>query len=155
MIHPPSHVDQTYQCPFCDIVAGRPGPLTTPDEVVAKNEDVTAFIAARQLRGCPGHALVVPNDHFENLYDLPDRLAAGIVSLTRRVALALRRTPGCEGISLRQHNEPVGGQDVFHFHVHVYPRFPGDGYFGEPDLLVPDVADRIRQAEWLRHQLAD
>ena len=70
--------------------------------------------------------LVVPNLHYENLYELPPDLATPIQRVTRDIAIAFKETYGCDGVSTRQHNEPAGGQDVWHYHQHVFPRYRND-----------------------------
>jgi len=80
-----------------------------------------------------GHVLVVPNDHYENLYEIPDDVLAAVYATAKRIAGALRAAYGCDGTSTRQHNEPGGGQDVWHFHVHVFPRYEGDRLYQTHD----------------------
>ena len=89
----------------------------------------------------------------ENLYDVPPAVGAALWELTRRVAVALRRTSNCSGTSTRQHNEPAGGQDVWHLHVHVFPRHEGDGLYelhNQARWVTPDerrpYADALREA---------
>jgi histidine triad (HIT) family protein len=69
---------------------------------------------------------VIPNAHVENLYDIDDELLGAVYATAKRVALAMKTAYACEGTSTRQHNEPGGQQDVWHFHVHVFPRSEGD-----------------------------
>lgn len=124
-----SHAPEGYECPFCQVASGvdRPGQGTKQRDIVYRNQSATAFIAAKWWPNNRGHVLVVPNVHFENLYDLPGEAAAEIHRGAQRVALAMRHTyDGCSGISTRQHNEPDGHQDVWHYHLHVYPRYAGD-----------------------------
>ena len=70
--------------------------------------------------------IVVPVEHHENLYAIPDDLGRDLFAAARRAAVALKRAYGCPGTSTRQHNEPAGDQEVWHFHWHVFPRWPGD-----------------------------
>jgi histidine triad (HIT) family protein len=83
---------------------------------------------------------------------LPEELAASILSTASRVARAAKRAPSADGITLRQHNDAAGGQDVFHFHLHVVPRFRGDAErFNAPPKLISlreqeDIAGRLRAA---------
>jgi len=77
-----------------------------------------------------GYALVVPKEHYENLYDLEDPAGLDIHRLTRRIAIALKEAFACDGTSTRQHNEPAGNQDLWHLHVHVFPRYHGDDLYG-------------------------
>jgi histidine triad (HIT) family protein len=89
---------------------------------VWRDDHTTAFVAPKWWVTNPAHVLVVPNDHHENLYDIPEAALASVYATAKRIALALRAVYGCQGTSTRQHNEPGGNQDVWHFHVHVYPR---------------------------------
>src|SRR5947207_14256607 len=74
----------------------------------------------------PGGVLVIPNAHYENVYDLPPELGTPIQRAVRSASIAMKTAFGCDGVSTRQHNEPAGNQDVWHFHVHVFPRWEGD-----------------------------
>lgn len=106
-------------------------------DVVYRDAQVIALIAAKQWPGTPGHVLIVPTAHHENLYTLPDDLGARIHALSRRVALAMKAAYGCEGVSLRQHNEPAGNQDVWHYHLHVFPRWAGDDLYLTHGAVMP------------------
>jgi histidine triad (HIT) family protein len=118
-----SHAPEGYRCPFCEAAAGvdRPRPGTTQQDVVLRTNHATAFMASRWWPNNRGHVLVIPNAHFENVYDLPVYDAAQIHRATQAVALAMRATYGCTGISTRQHNQPDGNQDLWHYHLHVFP----------------------------------
>ena len=147
------HAPPGYRCPFCAIARGveEASVLTTQAEVVLRGDDVIAFIAAHQWPNNPGHVLVIPNAHFENLYDLPDWLGAPLHVAARRLALAMKRAYRCHGTSTRQHNEPAGNQDVWHFHQHVFPRYDGDDLYRSEKLRYDDeeracYADRLRVA---------
>lgn len=93
----------------------------------------------------------MPNEHIENMYALAPELAAAIHEAARRIALALRRSYGCQGISTRQHNEPAGYQEIWHYHLHVFPRYDGDDLYAStwhdttPSERRP-YADRLRAA---------
>jgi histidine triad (HIT) family protein len=76
--------------------------------------------------GLMGHVLVIPKRHAENLYDIPDEDLAEVYNAVKKVAIAIRSTYNCDGTSTRQHNEPAGQQDVWHFHVHVFSRYEDD-----------------------------
>jgi histidine triad (HIT) family protein len=121
-----NHAPPDYQCFVCHVVAGEPGDSV----VVIENEHALALVSRRVWARGPGHALVVPKAHYENLYDLDDTAALDIHRLTRRIAIGLKEAFGCDGTSTRQHNEPAGNQDLWHLHVHVFPRFEGDNLYG-------------------------
>ena len=82
----------------------------------------TAFISPKWWDAAPGHLLVVPNEHHETVYAIPDEALAAVYRTAKALATALTSVSGSEGTSMRQHNAPGGGQDVWHFHVHVFPR---------------------------------
>jgi histidine triad (HIT) family protein len=96
----------------------------------------------------PGSVLVIPIDHYENIFDLPDTLATPIHSAARSAAAAMKAAFGCDGISLRQHNEPAGSQDVWHYHLHVIPRWQGDDLDRHP--AAAPAAEIQRRAQQLR-----
>jgi histidine triad (HIT) family protein len=100
-----NHAPPGYECFVCDLVAGEAGDSV----VVTANEHALAIVSRRVWASGPGHVLVV---------------------LTRRIAIALKEAFGCDGTSTRQHNEPAGNQDLWHLHVHVFPRFEGDNLYG-------------------------
>ena len=149
-----SHAPPDYRCPCCAIVAGeeRPDIATTQSEVLARTDWVTAFVSSHQWPNNAGHVLVVPNEHIENLYTLPGELAAPLHEMTRRIALALKTAFECTGTSPRQHNEPHGGQDVWHYHIHVFPRYENDGLYGSRRTKVP-IDERLTQAKTIRRCL--
>lgn len=123
----PSHEPAGYDCPFCSIVAGGDAPpYTVQADVVDRTAVTTAWIGSRWWERNVGHVIVVPNEHVENMYVLPRELAGEIHETARRIALALKQAYSCEGISTRQHNEPAGYQEVWHYHLHVFPRYTGD-----------------------------
>jgi histidine triad (HIT) family protein len=120
------------------------------DDVVYRDEHTTAFIGAKWWVNNPGHVLVIPNDHFENLYDIaPDALAA-VYATVQRVAVTMKAAYDCNGVSTRQHNEPAGNQDVFHLHVHVFPRWRHDElYEHHTETWWPPADEKLRYAEKL------
>ncbi len=151
-----NHEPANYNCPFCRLIEGvgdAAGIYTQAEDVVFQDEMVTVFINARWWENNPGHAVIVPNQHFENIYDLPLEYATAIHRLARKVALAFKTAYGCGGTSTRQHNEPDGYQEVWHYHLHVFPRYEGDNLYISPHRLSPP-AERITYALKLRQALA-
>ena len=110
-------------CVFCRIVRGE-----LPASKVYEDEHTLAFMNI--MAGNPGHTLVISKAHRENIYTLEDELAAAVFQSTPRIARAVKAATGCEGITLFQANEVAGGQTVFHFHLHILPRHPGDSLPG-------------------------
>lgn len=122
------HAPPDYVCPFCLLVAGGDNapPYACQSDVVLRSEHVTAFINARWWVNNPGHLLVMPNAHIESMFELLPDIAAHVHEAARQVALALKHVYRCDGVSTRQHNEPAGDQEVWHYHLHVFPRYGGD-----------------------------
>lgn len=150
----PQHAPEGYVCPFCQIVAGSTAPLTQPSDVIYRDRLVTAFVASHWFDNNPAHVLVIPNAHSENIYDLPLRQATRIHRVAREVALALKAIYGCDGISTRQHNEPDGYQEVWHYHLHVFPRYHGDDlYLSYRSNRPTTAAERQPYAEQLKAYL--
>lgn len=133
------------ECVFCRIVAGE-----LPASTVAESATVIAFMDIQPVS--PGHLLVVPKAHLPELADLDDTVAAEMTAVARRLAAALRRTDlRCDGVNLFLADGEAAGQEVFHCHLHVIPRFPGDGFVVQPTYgpaptraELDDVAARIR-----------
>lgn len=99
-------------CTFCRIIA-----RDAPAYIIDENESVIAFLSLEN------HPLVVPREHVADIYTLDENLGAVVMKETIRIARAVKEGLECEGIFLAQANEPAAGQDVFHFHLHVYPRW--------------------------------
>ncbi len=74
-----------------------------------------------------GHALILPRDHYANLYELPDETAGEVMKLAKKMAVQMTERLGCEGLNLVQNNGELAGQTVFHFHMHLIPRYKDDG----------------------------
>ena len=103
----------------------------------------------RQKRRNRGHCLVVTRDHVPSIYEVPDVLAAPVLRAVAAAARAAKRAFSADGVSVRQNNDVAGGQDVFHLHFHVVPRFHGDDFEAAPYEKVVERA-RIEQASALR-----
>lgn len=74
-----------------------------------------------------GHALILPKEHAANLYELPDNIAADALVLGKKMAKRMRDKLRCDGLNLVQNNGEAAGQTVEHFHIHLIPRYSGDG----------------------------
>ncbi len=127
-----NHAPVGYDCPFCRLVLGLDTPASSQDDIVYRNDDVLAFVPSSRWPNNPGHVIVIPTAHHENIYDLPAELATPIQRVARAVAVAFKETYACHGVSTRQHNEPAGQQDVWHYHLHVFPRYHGDDLYRLP-----------------------
>jgi histidine triad (HIT) family protein len=131
-------------CIFCDIVEGR-----APADVVFEDGETLAFMDINPAN--PGHTLVIPRRHVRNVYELDEAAAAAIMKATVRVARAIKKALQPDGMNLVQSNERAGGQDVFHFHMHIIPRWYGDGLrLARPPevrrtMPIKEAATRIRR----------
>ncbi|MBC7224042.1 MAG: HIT family protein [Anaerolineae bacterium] len=107
-------------CIFCAIARGQ-----APAEVVYEDAETMAFLDINPA--APGHTLVIPRRHYRNLFDLDPEAGAAVMRTAVRVARALREALRPDGMNMVQANERAGFQSVFHFHVHLVPRWLGDG----------------------------
>lgn len=149
-----AHEPPGYACSFCRLVAGGEGRWNVQNDVVWRDAATTAFISPKWWVRNLGHAIVVPNRHVENLYAISRDDLAAVYATVQRVAVAIRASYDCEGTSTRQHNEPGGNQDVWHLHVHVFPRREDDRlYAGDGDRRWAEADERAPYAERLRSAL--
>ena len=137
------------ECIFCAILAGQ-----LPASFVHRDDVCSAFMDIQPVT--PGHVLVVPNQHAAYLADLDPAAGGHMFQVAQRLAAAVRRSGvKCEGVNLFLADGEAAGQEVFHTHLHVFPRFTGDGfglkfpptYHNRPPRSALDqVADLIRHA---------
>jgi histidine triad (HIT) family protein len=150
------HTPSGYVCPFCLVVAGIENEhvWTMQGDVVLRDKLVTAFVAAGWWPNNVGHVIIVPNAHHENIFDLPIEYATAIHAAAQRIAVAFKQAYYCPGVSTRQHNEPVGNQDVWHYQLHIFPRYPNHRLYeliNERRRTTPE--ERLPYAERLRRVL--
>ena len=138
-------------CIFCKIVEG-----STPSSNVYEDEVCLAFMDIQPVN--PGHVLVIPKAHFEDLSDLPAEVGAHLFQIAQRIVLSLPKTEiKMEGADLFLAHGEAAGQEIFHVHLHVIPRFRGDGFgfrFGpnyhnlpersELDAIASQTANQIK-----------
>src|SRR5262245_37497164 len=125
-----NHEPKDYICSYCQIARGEEREESDQrGGVIFRNELITAFIARHWWRSNPGHVIVIPNQHAENIYDIPEEIGHGIFDFSKQAAIALKQTYKCDGTSLRQHNEPAGNQHIWHYHLHIFPRYEGDNLY--------------------------
>ena len=111
----------------------------------------TVFIAGKWWRANHGHAIDITNEHIENLYDMPAPVGHAKFELMQLTAMALKESYHCDGRSIRQHSEPAGNQDVWHYHILVFPRHAGDNlYLNQADTFWPSAEQKRPYAERLR-----
>lgn len=106
-------------CIFCAIVEGK-----IPSAKVYEDEHVFAFMDIAPAN--PGHLLIIPKQHYRNIFDMPAEVGSKIMEAAVPLASAIRKVLNPDGLNLFQSNEAAGFQTVFHFHLHLIPRWEGD-----------------------------
>ncbi|MDO8444252.1 MAG: HIT domain-containing protein [bacterium] len=148
-----NHVPKNYECPICLAVAGveNEDTMIKQDDIFYRDDLVMALINSKFVGNNPGHAIVVPLKHYENLYDLPEKEANKIIKVAKAVAIAMKRVRKCDGVMIQQNNEPASEQHAFHYHMHIFPRFNDDGLLNKlSDVRVSKSEERRIFAAALR-----
>lgn len=107
-------------CIFCRIACGE-----IPSKTLYEDEQFRVILDLGPAT--KGHALILPKDHAANLYELPEETAAAVMRLAKKMAVKMRDKLHCDGLNLVQNNGETAGQTVPHFHLHLIPRYKGDG----------------------------
>jgi len=129
-------------CIFCKIIKGE-----IPSTKVYEDADTVAFLDIKPVN--PGHTLVIPKKHYVNIHDMQDEMVGKVAIAAKKVSDAILKI-GAKGVNIKMNNGKAAGQDVFHAHVHVMPRYGNDAfthwvgkeYNGNEREL---VAEKIRQ----------
>ena len=103
-------------CIFCKIANGE-----IPSKTLYEDEEFRVILDLGPA--AKGHALILPKEHYANLYELPDETAAKVMQLAKKMAVQMREKLQCDGFNLVQNNGEIAGQTVFHFHMHLIPRY--------------------------------
>ncbi len=135
------------RCVFCEIAAKQ----VDRDLTVYEDDYVFAQVSLHQKMGNHGHVLVIPKRHVENIYELSDELNAPLMKAIRTVSIAVKNAFSAEGVMIRQNNERAAGQDVFHLHFHVIPRFKNDGFESKQYFELP-IDERRKIAAKLKEE---
>lgn len=133
-------------CIFCKIVRGE-----IPCAKLYEDDQVLSFLDINPVNH--GHALVMPKKHYETLFDIPEDDLAACMKVVKRVAGAVLRGMGADGLNLLQNNHSAAGQLIHHIHFHLIPRTEGDGFLrswpakpypdGELNRVVARVKERL------------
>ncbi len=107
-------------CIFCKLANG-----DIPTATLYEDDDFRVILDAGPA--AKGHALILPKEHYANLYELSDELAAKVLVLAKKMITRLTDFLGCDGYNIVQNNGEAAGQTVFHFHLHMIPRYKNDG----------------------------
>ncbi len=114
-------------CIFCTIVAGKMDAAK-----VYEDKDVLAFLDI--YPESRGHVLVIPKQHAENIFEIPESDLQNIAIVGKKLATRLQKALGADGILLKQANGKEAGQVIFHFHLHVIPKYAQEGEVEKPTL---------------------
>lgn len=107
-------------CIFCKIAAGE-----IPSKTIYEDEKFRVILDLGPAT--KGHALILPKDHADNLYELPVEVAESVLPVAKKVAAMMKKNLKCDGLNLVQNNGEIAGQTVMHFHMHMIPRYADDG----------------------------
>ena len=107
-------------CIFCKIAAGE-----IPSKTLYEDEEFRVILDLGPAN--KGHALILPKDHYADLFTLPEEKAEKVMSLARKMGTQIKDALHADGLNLVQNNGECAGQTVFHFHMHIIPRFKNDG----------------------------
>ncbi len=138
------------RCIFCEIAAKQ----VDGDLTVYEDDYVFSQVSLHQKLGNHGHVLVIPKRHIENIYDLSDELNAPLMRAIRLLSVAVKEVFSAEGIMVRQNNEKAAGQDVFHLHFHVVPRYDND-HFETKRYFELSLDDRRKIVGQLKEAILD
>lgn len=106
-------------CIFCKIAAGE-----IPSATIYEDDDFRVILDIEPAS--KGHALILPKEHYANLYEMPDDLASKVLVVAKKVVAKMTDILGCDGYNVLQNNGETAGQTVFHFHMHLIPRYKED-----------------------------
>ena len=106
-------------CIFCKIAAG-----VIPSATIYEDEDFRVILDIEPAS--KGHALILPKEHYANLYELPEELASKAMLVAKKVITKMTEILGCDGYNVLQNNGEAAGQTVFHYHMHLIPRYKED-----------------------------
>ncbi len=125
-------------CIFCKIANGE-----IPAATLYEDEDFRVILDLGPAS--KGHALILPKEHYANLYELDDEVASKVLVLAKRMIIKLTDILGCDGYNIVQNNGETAGQTVHHFHMHLIPRYEGDhvGLTWTPGTLSEEDKEEI------------
>lgn len=107
-------------CIFCKIASGE-----IPSKTIYENDEFRVILDINPAS--KGHALIIPREHYNDIYELPEDVAGRAMILAKKLAAHMTKVLNCDGFNILQNNGEVAGQTVFHFHMHLLPRYDKDG----------------------------
>lgn len=134
-------------CILCKIANGE-----IPSYTVYEDDDFKVIFDISPAS--KGHALVIPKEHYKNLFELDESIASKALVIAKKVATELSTELDCDGFNLLQNNEEIAGQTVFHFHIHLIPRYKNDNvkFTTTPGKIDKEFAEKL--AEKIKNKLA-
>ena len=108
------------KCIFCKISGGE-----IPAKTIYEDEEFRVILDISPAT--KGHALIIPKEHYANIYEMPEETAAHVMILAKKLATHMTEVLKCDGLNIMQNNGEAAGQTVFHFHMHLIPRYEQDG----------------------------
>lgn len=133
-------------CIFCKIANGE-----IPSRTIYEDDDFRVIMDLAPAT--KGHSLILPKEHYKNIYEIADDTAAKVLPLAKKMATLMTEKLGADGFNIVQNNNEVAGQTVFHFHVHLIPRYNDDNQslVMKPqemtDAQLDEIKDRIVNKE--------
>ena len=129
-----------HNCIFCKIANGE-----IPSRTIEENDLFRVVLDVAPAT--KGHALILPKEHCRNLFDLPEETAQEVMKMAKKMALKMKDKLRCDGVNLVQNNEETAGQTVFHFHMHIIPRYADDGQLigWKPGQLTAEEMDAVAE----------
>ena len=126
-------------CIFCKIANGE-----IPSRTIYEDNDFRVILDLNPAT--KGHALILPKNHYKNLYELDDSVASKVLPLAKKMANHMCERLGCDGFNIIQNNNEVAGQTVFHFHTHLIPRYNDDNQtlVMKPTKMTDEELDKVR-----------
>jgi len=134
------------ECLFCKVAKGE-----IPSSKIYEDEKFLAFLNIKPNN--PGHTLIIPKDHYKNLYETPDEVLSAIAPLIKKIAVAIKNGINADGINILMNNDGVAGQIVPHAHFHIIPRFANDGLHHWPGKSYANKEESAKTAERIRKEL--
>ena len=133
-------------CIFCKIARKE-----AEANIVYEDAEIVAFMDIRPVT--EGHTLIIPKKHYVDIFDVPEELLEASYKVTKKIAIAVKKATKADGISIVQQNGKAAGQDIFHIHVHVIPRFEGRKIPHFNELNVASRESLKRMAEEIKGSL--
>ncbi len=131
---------------FAKIIRGE-----IPSTKIYEDENTFAFLDITPVN--KGHVLVIPKTFYRNILDIEEEDWCRLMETVRTIATAVKKATNADGINIVMNNEPAGGQEVFHAHVHIVPRFNGDGMVQKPKRTEYGEGEKEKYGEMITSAL--